>query len=78
MAMEITQFLLAAQSADARVRTEAEGSLKQFQEQNLPQFLLSLSFELANNDKPSESRRLAGILLKNSLDAKDSGRKSFW
>nr|VDD47000.1 unnamed protein product [Brassica oleracea] len=75
MAMEITQFLLAAQSADARVRTEAEGSLKQFQEQNLPQFLLSLSFELANNEKPSESRRLAGILLKNSLDAKDSGRK---
>ncbi|CAH2054460.1 unnamed protein product [Thlaspi arvense] len=75
MAMEITQFLLAAQSPDARVRTEAEGSLRQFQEQNLPQYLLSLSFELANNDKPSESRRLAGILLKNSLDAKESARK---
>ncbi|KAF8098800.1 hypothetical protein N665_0257s0014 [Sinapis alba] len=75
MAMEITQFLLAAQSPDARVRTEAENTLKQFQEQNSPQFLLSLSFELANDDKPSESRRLAGILLKNSLDAKDSARK---
>ncbi|CAN8270012.1 unnamed protein product [Cochlearia groenlandica] len=75
MAMEITQFLLAAQSADSRVRTEAESSLRQFQEQNLPQFLLSLSFELANNDKPAESRRLAGILLKNSLDAKDAARK---
>ncbi|CAL9220098.1 unnamed protein product [Arabidopsis halleri] len=75
MAMEITQFLLAAQSADARVRTEAEASLRQFQEQNLPLFLLSLSFELENNDKPAESRRLAGILLKNSLDAKDSARK---
>ncbi|XP_010486444.1 PREDICTED: importin subunit beta-1-like [Camelina sativa] len=75
MAMEITQFLSAAQSADARIRTEAEGSLRQFQEQNLPQFLLSLSFELASDDKPSESRRLAGILLKNSLDAKDSATK---
>ncbi|CAD5322468.1 Armadillo-type fold [Arabidopsis suecica] len=75
MAMEITQFLLAAQSADARVRTEAEGNLRQFQEQNLPLFLVSLSFELANNDKPAESRRLAGILLKNSLDAKDSATK---
>ncbi|PON42505.1 Importin subunit beta-1s [Parasponia andersonii] len=72
MAMEITQFLLAAQSADANVRTGAEANLRQFQEQNLSAFLLSLSFELANNDKPIESRRLAGIVLKNSLDAKDA------
>ncbi|KAF3448056.1 hypothetical protein FNV43_RR08764 [Rhamnella rubrinervis] len=75
MAMEITQFLLAAQSADARVRTEAESTLRQFQEQNLPGFLLSLSVELANNEKPPESRRLAGIVLKNSLDAKDAVTK---
>lgn len=75
MALEITQFLLSAQSADAKVRTEAEGNLRQFQEQNLPSFFLSLSVELSNNDKPIESRRLAGILLKNSLDAKDASRK---
>ncbi|GMN40397.1 hypothetical protein TIFTF001_009623 [Ficus carica] len=75
MAMEITQFLLAAQSANANVRTEAEANLQQFQEQNLPAFLLSLSFELANNEKPTESRRLAGIVLKNSLDAKDAVTK---
>ncbi|KAM7262783.1 hypothetical protein ACFE04_000466 [Oxalis oulophora] len=75
MAMEITQFLLAAQSADTKIRTQAEANLGQFQEQNLPIFLLSLSVELANNDKPVESRRLAGIVLKNSLDAKDSVRK---
>ncbi|XP_059668042.1 importin subunit beta-1-like [Cornus florida] len=75
MAMEITQILLSAQSMDAKVRTDAEGNLRQFQEQNLPSFLLSLSFELANNDKPIESRRLAGIMLKNSLDAKDAVRK---
>lgn len=75
MAMEITQFLLAAQSPDANIRTQAEASLRQFQEQSLPLFLLSLSVELANNEKPLESRRLAGIVLKNSLDAKDSVRK---
>lgn len=75
MAVEITQFLLYAQSADAKVRTEAESNLKQFQEQNLPAFLLSLSAELSNNEKPTESRRLAGIVLKNSLDAKDAARK---
>ncbi|KAK9289357.1 hypothetical protein L1049_007512 [Liquidambar formosana] len=75
MAMEITQFLLSAQSADSKVRTEAEGNLRQFQEQNPPAFLLSLSAELSNNEKPTESRRLAGIVLKNSLDAKDAARK---
>jgi len=75
MAMEITQFLLSAQSPDANVRTEAETNLTRFQEQNLPSFLLSLSVELAHNEKPIESRRLAGIVLKNSLDAKDAVRK---
>ncbi|XP_010920995.1 importin subunit beta-1 [Elaeis guineensis] len=75
MAMEITQILLSAQSPDGQIRTVAEENLKQFQEQNLPQFLLSLSFELSNDQKPPESRRLAGIILKNSLDAKDSVRK---
>ncbi|KAK4796743.1 hypothetical protein SAY86_029069 [Trapa natans] len=76
MAFEITQILLSAQSPDARIRTEAEATLKQFQEQNLPGFLVSLSFELSNNEKPIETRRLAGIILKNSLDAKDGARKN--
>lgn len=75
MAMEITQYLLSAQSPDAKVRTDAENILRQFQEQNLPGFLLSLSVELSNDGKPVETRRLAGIVLKNSLDAKESGRK---
>ncbi|KAL2541459.1 ARM repeat superfamily protein [Abeliophyllum distichum] len=75
MALEITQYLLAAQSPDAKIRTEAESALGQFRDQNLPGFLLSLSFELSNDGKPTESRRLAGIVLKNSLDAKDAARK---
>ncbi|KAL9247035.1 hypothetical protein vseg_020506 [Gypsophila vaccaria] len=75
MALEITSFLLAAQSPDAKIRTEAESGLKQFQEQNPSGFLLSLSIELSNDGKPIESRRLAGIVLKNSLDAKDSSTK---
>ncbi|KAF9596650.1 hypothetical protein IFM89_012849, partial [Coptis chinensis] len=75
MATEITPFLLSAQSPDANIRTAAEASLKQYQEQNLPAFLYSLSVELSKDDKPIESRRLAGIVLKNSLDAKDAVRK---
>ncbi|KAK1326977.1 Transportin-1 [Acorus calamus] len=75
MAMEITQILLNAQAVDGTVRKHAEQNLKQFQEQNLPGFLLSLSGELANNDKPVDSRKLAGLILKNTLDAKEQHRK---
>ncbi|KAM4068688.1 hypothetical protein ACB094_12G032000 [Castanea mollissima] len=75
MAMEVTQILLNAQSIDGNVRKHAEDSIKQFQEQNLPSFLLSLSGELANDDKPVESRKLAGLILKNALDAKEQHRK---
>eukprot|EP00249_Psilotum_nudum_P024753 c29286_g1_i1 orf=306-2930(+) len=76
MALEVTQILLNAQSPDGSVRKLAEENLKKFQEQFLPSFLLSLAHELANNDKPAESRKLAGLILKNSLDAKEAHRKS--
>ncbi|KAJ4804483.1 Importin subunit beta-1 [Rhynchospora pubera] len=76
MALEVTQILLNAQSIDAATRNHAEESLKQIQEQNLPAFLLSLSAELANNNKPIESRKLAGLILKNALDAKELHRKN--
>ncbi|KAL8049422.1 hypothetical protein ABFS82_06G019200 [Erythranthe guttata] len=75
MAMEVTQVLLSAQSVDSTVRKHAEETLKQFQEQNLPVFLLSLSAELASEEKPVDSRRLAGLILKNALDAKEQHRK---
>ncbi|XP_074291728.1 importin subunit beta-1-like [Silene latifolia] len=73
--MEITQVLLNAQSVDGSVRKHAEETLKQFQDQNLPSFLLSLAGELANEEKPAESRKLAGLILKNALDAKEQHRK---
>ncbi|KAG0481164.1 hypothetical protein HPP92_012022 [Vanilla planifolia] len=75
MASLFTQLLLSAQSSDGNVRSTAEENLKQFQDKNLPQFLLSLSAELLDEQKPPESRRLAGIILKNSLDSKDLIRK---
>ncbi|KAI3517738.1 hypothetical protein L1887_16957 [Cichorium endivia] len=75
MAMEVTQILLSAQSVDGSVRKHAEESLKHFQEQNLAGFLSSLSGELANEEKPVDSRKLAGLVLKNALDAKEQHRK---
>lgn len=75
MSAEVTQILLNAQSVDGTVRKQAEESLKQYQEQNLPGFLLSLAGELVNDEKPVESRKLAGLILKNALDAKEQHRK---
>ncbi|KAI3496956.1 hypothetical protein L1887_39334 [Cichorium endivia] len=66
--MDITTFLLSAQSANAEVQTTVLDRLRQFQHENLPQFLLDLALELSNDDNPLESRILAGIMLKNSLD----------
>lgn len=73
--MDITEVLLATQSHDGQKRNVAEGNIKQFEEQSFPQFLHELSAELSDESKPPVSRRLAGILLKNSLDANDSTRK---
>eukprot|EP00271_Cylindrocystis_brebissonii_P014951 TRINITY_DN366_c1_g1_i1.p1 TRINITY_DN366_c1_g1~~TRINITY_DN366_c1_g1_i1.p1 ORF type:complete len:871 (+),score=159.24 TRINITY_DN366_c1_g1_i1:222-2834(+) len=76
MSAEFTQVLLNAQSADGGLRTQAEENLKQFEEQNFPAFLVSLAGELANQEKPNDARRLAGLILKNSLDAKELARKA--
>lgn len=74
-APDITQYLLQAQHLDAATRTAAEDQLKLFQEQNFPGFISAVSQELANSAKPPDSRRLAGLILKNALDAKDEARK---
>eukprot|EP00798_Chlamydomonas_sp_ICE-L_P030705 gene30705-35732_t len=73
--VDVTQVLLNAQHQDTATRTEAEAHLKQFQESNFPSFIASLSAELSNNSKTADSRRLAGLILKNMLDAKEEARK---
>ncbi|OEL34943.1 Importin subunit beta-1 [Dichanthelium oligosanthes] len=67
---EVSQILLNAQHEDNNIRYAAESDLKQLQECDFPNFLLSLSAELLSNK--SRSRRLAGNILKNSLDERYS------
>ncbi|KAL7111553.1 hypothetical protein ACP275_05G095900 [Erythranthe tilingii] len=68
MALEITKHLLGAQSPDARVRTYAMTLFSHLFDLNPPVILLSLSLELSNDAKPTESRKIAGVLLKDLLD----------
>ena len=76
MSLDVTPVLLAAQHLDAAIRSAAEEQLKQGQEQNFAGFLQALSTELANNAKPADSRRLAGLVLKNALTCKDDARRA--
>lgn len=73
--VDITALLQSSQSADHSVRSQAEQTLQEFSHTNAPAFLISLSAQLASPDKPSDSRKLAGIILKNQLDSKDEAKK---
>ncbi|KAK1642397.1 hypothetical protein QYE76_060202 [Lolium multiflorum] len=70
--MSLTKILRDAQGLDDSIRYAAEGDLSELQQLDLPNFLLSLSAELASNESPPECRRLAGIILKNSVEGKYS------
>lgn len=72
---QLTALLQAAQSADAGVRVQAEQQLNLLQQQHYGELLVGLSAELADGAKPLDARRLAGLILKNTLDAKDDARK---
>lgn len=73
--MDITPALLSCQSPDAATRSAAEEHLRQFQAQDFSGFLVALCSELSSVSKPADARRLAGLLLKNALDAKDDVRR---
>ena len=71
----ITSVLQSAQSPDATLRGQAEQHLQQLRENNHAQFVMSLAEELCEESKPIDTRRLAGLILKNELDARDEARK---
>ncbi|CAM0944222.1 unnamed protein product [Alopecurus aequalis] len=70
--MKLIEALQGALSQHVQERSKAEGYLEHLQEEDLPNFLLSLSVVLSNDAYPSDCRKHAGITLKNSLDAKSS------
>ena len=74
-AVGLTSVLQSAQSPDATLRGQSEQHLQQLRENNHPQFIASLTEELCEESKPIDTRRLAGLILKNELDARDEARK---
>jgi len=73
--MDLTQYLVGAQSLDQNIREQSQVALRNAEESNLPVFLVSLVSELANDHKPPESRQMAGLILKNTMTSKDEEKK---
>jgi importin subunit beta-1 len=58
-----------AQSADSGLRTQAEAQLQQFAAQNYAGYLVALAGVLASAAQQPETRQLAGVVLKNSVQS---------
>lgn len=69
--MNVTEILLAAQSPDHNRRTEAEKVLRSAEESNFAVYLGTLAEHLAGEENNAESRRLAGLIMKNALYSKN-------
>ncbi|SPT19736.1 unnamed protein product [Triticum aestivum] len=73
--IDVNDALTHASNPDNNIRSIGEDMLKRLQNRDLPNFLLYLSSELVREGIPEESRVLAAITLKNSLDSKDPALK---
>jgi len=76
--MDLAVILSHASNENITVREQAEQQLRQFEAQNYPLYLQALGQELVSEERPQHHRRLAGIILKNSLDTKDETRVQRW
>lgn len=69
--MDVASILLAAQSPDHAARTNAERLLKEAEDKNFGSYLVTLADHLSGNDNDPESRRLAGLIVKNAVYSRD-------
>ncbi|KAJ2724939.1 karyopherin Kap95 [Coemansia sp. Benny D115] len=73
--MSFAEILAGTLSPDANIREQATRALENAENENFPQYLLSLTHELANESGQMPVRSAAGLALKNSLSAKDDLRR---
>lgn len=71
----ITPILAATQSPDVAARVAAEDALKNAEASDAGAYAKALVDELACASAPLATRQLAGVILKNTLDAKDEAKR---
>lgn len=72
---DLTAVLVSAQSPDASVRQQAEAALEHLRATQPAAYLAALAAELGGESKPAEARQIAGLILKNALDAPSEVKK---
>jgi len=72
---ELTNVLVSAQSPDAAVRHQDEQALEHLKSSQPAAYLAALAAELGGEQKPAEARQIAGLILKNALDAPSAVQK---
>lgn len=79
---QLTLCLQHAQSSNPVERKAAEEQLAGLKAAGAATFLVQLAAHIANEAKPADTRRLAGLLLKNAVSAEEEGRRAeraaFW
>lgn len=74
--MNVGEILLSAQSADANIRQRAERILKEAEESNFAGYVKTLADHLAGDENNPDSRRLAGLIIKNCVFSRDTNVRS--
>ena len=74
--MDLSSILLGAQSPDHAVRTHAENLLKEAEQNDFGKYLVTLADHLGGSSNNPESRRLAGLIIKNCVHARDPSVRS--
>jgi importin subunit beta-1 len=69
--VHLRTYLQNASSGDTATRDQAEAGIQQLQAADWGSFIAGLAQEIANESAPEVGRQMAGLLLKNALDAKD-------
>ncbi|KAJ7712485.1 armadillo-type protein [Mycena metata] len=72
--MNATDLLANTLSADANTRQDATQKLENASRDNYPEYMLMLSTVLVDENSPIHVRNAAGLALKNTLTARESGR----
>ncbi|KAJ2432588.1 karyopherin Kap95, partial [Coemansia sp. RSA 2424] len=65
--MSFAEILNGTLSPDANIREQATRALESAEIESFPQYLLSLTQELANDSNQTAVRKAAGLALKNAL-----------
>jgi importin subunit beta-1 len=68
--MSLAPILLAATTSDIKIRQPAEKQLADAEANNFPLYFVALCKELGNEQLQAPARQLAGLQLKNCMDAK--------